>query len=88
MLGANTAHLVAMISKDFLKLVLVAAVFAFPLAWWVMNHWLQDFAYRVSLSWWIFVVAGSIALLIAVITVGFQAFKAALQNPVTSLRTE
>ncbi len=87
-LGANTAHLVGMISKDFLKLVVIAAVFAIPLAWWAMHQWLQDFAYRVSLSWWIFVGAGSIALLIAIITVGFQAFKAALQNPVTSLRSE
>ena len=87
-LGANTANIVSMISRDFLKLVLVAALLAFPLSWWAMNRWLRDFAYRVNISWWIFVLAGILALLIAIITVCFQAFKAAWQNPVTSLRSE
>jgi putative ABC transport system permease protein len=63
-------------------------VIAFPIAWWAMHKWLQDFAYRVSISWWIFFVSGILALLIAVLTVGFQAIKAGVANPVKSLRTE
>jgi putative ABC transport system permease protein len=87
-LGANTSNIVTMISKDFLKLVLLAALLAFPLSWWAMNRWLQDFAYRINISWWVFLIAGILALLIAVVTVSYQAFKAAWQNPVTSLRSE
>ena len=87
-LGANVANIVAMISKDFLKLVFIAFLFAFPLAWWAMNKWLQDFAYRVSIGWWIFFIAGAVAILIALLTVSFQAIKAAIANPVKSLRTE
>jgi putative ABC transport system permease protein len=87
-LGANTANIVTMISKDFLKLVLLAALLAFPLSWWAMNRWLQDFAYRINISWWVFLIAGMMALLIAVVTVSYQALKAAWQNPVTSLRSE
>jgi putative ABC transport system permease protein len=87
-LGANVGEIVTMISKDFVKLVLIAFVFAFPVAWWAMNKWLQDFAYRVNISWWIFVVAGIITLLIALITVSFQALRAAVANPVKSLRSE
>jgi putative ABC transport system permease protein len=77
-----------MLSIDFLKLVLISSVIAFPIAWWAMHRWLQDFAYRVSISWWIFFVSGVLALLIAVLTVGFQAIKAGVANPVKSLRTE
>jgi len=77
-----------MLSKDFLKLVLIASVIAFPVAAWAMNQWLQDFAYRVSISWWIFFVSGMIALLIALFTVAYQAIKAATMNPAKSLRTE
>jgi putative ABC transport system permease protein len=77
-----------MITKDFLKLILIAAVIAFPVAWWAMNKWLQDFAYRSNLSWWIFALAGGIALLIAMLTICFQSIKAAMANPVKSLRTE
>jgi putative ABC transport system permease protein len=77
-----------MLSKEFLKLVLVASLFAFPVAWWAMHQWLQSFAYRVNISWWIFFVAGFVALFIALITVSFQAIKAAIANPVKSLRTE
>ena len=77
-----------MMSKDFLKLVLVAAVFAIPLAAWGMYKWLQDFAYRIDLTWWIFAAAGMLAILIAMITISFQAIKAALANPVKSLRSE
>ena len=87
-LGASVTSIVSMLSKDFLKLVIVAAVIAFPVAWWAMNNWLQDFAYRTSIQWWIFAVAGIAALLIALCTVSFQAIKAALANPVKSLRTE
>jgi putative ABC transport system permease protein len=77
-----------MLSKDFAKLVLIASVIAFPLAWWAMNKWLQSFAYRIHISWWIFIVAGATAIIIALLTVSFQAIKAAVANPVNSLRTE
>ena len=87
-LGASVTGIVAMLSKDFAKLVLIAAIIAFPLAWLGMNKWLQSFAYRITISWWVFVVAGIIAILIALITVSFQAIKAAVANPVKSLRTE
>ncbi len=87
-LGASATSLVAMLSRDFLKLVLISSVIAFPLAWWSMRTWLQDFAYRIEIGWWVFVAAGVIAILIALITVSFQAIKAAMANPVKSLRTE
>jgi len=87
-LGASVANLVGMLSKDFLKLVIISALIAFPVAWWAMNKWLQDFAYRTTISWWIFVAAALAAIAIALITVSFQAIKAALMNPIKSLRTE
>jgi len=87
-LGASVTSLVAMLSKDFLQLVLIAAVIAFPVSWWAMNNWLEDFAYRVNIQWWVFAVAGLAALVIALGTVSFQAIRAALSNPVKSLRTE
>ena len=87
-LGASVTGIVQMVSKDFLKLVLIAAVVAFPLAWYFMNKWLQDFAYRISIGWWVFIVAGSLAIIIAFVTIGFQAMKAGVANPVKSLRTE
>ena len=87
-LGATVSNITAMLSKDFLKLVIVAAVIAFPLAWWVMHSWLQDFAYRTNISWWVFIMAGVVAALIAVFTVSFQTIRAALMNPVKSLRNE
>jgi putative ABC transport system permease protein len=87
-LGATIGGIVAMLSKDFAKLVLIASVIAFPLAWWAMNKWLQSFAYRIHISWWIFIVAGTTAIIIALLTVSFQAIKAAVANPVNSLRTE
>jgi putative ABC transport system permease protein len=87
-LGANVGGIVTMLSKDFAKLVAIASVIAFPLAWWWMNKWLQSFAYRINISWWVFVIAGAIAIIIALITVSFQAIKAAFANPVKSLRTE
>jgi putative ABC transport system permease protein len=87
-LGASVSHITAMLSKDFLKLVIIAAVIAFPLAWWVMYAWLQDFAYRTSISWWVFLMAGVLAALIAIVTVSFQTIRAAIMNPVKSLKNE
>ncbi len=87
-LGSSVAGVIALLSKDFLKLVFLAAIIAFPVAWLLMNKWLEDFAYRVKISWWVFALAGMIALLIALITVSFQAIKTAIANPVKSLRTE
>ena len=87
-LGASVQNIVSMLSKDFLKYVLIATLIAFPLAWFSVDRWLQDFAYRINMSWWIFILAGILALSIALITVSFQAIKAALANPVTSLRSE
>jgi len=87
-LGASVAGIVNLLSIDFLKLVLVAVVLATPVAWWAMNKWLMDFAYRIDISWWMFALAAVTALLIALFTVSFQAIKAAIANPVKSLRTE
>jgi putative ABC transport system permease protein len=87
-LGADITTIVTLLSKDFLKLVAISAVVAFPVAWYFMNNWLQDFAYRINMPWWIFIIAGIVAALIALITISFQAIKAAIANPVKSLRTE
>jgi putative ABC transport system permease protein len=87
-LGASVGSVMQLLSKDFLWLVIIAFVIAAPVAWWAMHKWLEDFAYRVNLQWWVFAAAGSIALLIALVTVSVQAIKAALANPVNSLRTE
>ena len=87
-LGASVSNIAGMLSTDFLKLVIISAVIAFPLAWWTMNKWLQGFAYRINISWWVFIIAGILALFIALITVSFQSIKAAIANPVKSLRTE
>lgn len=87
-LGSSISGIVGLLSTDFLKLVLIAAVIASPLAWYFMHEWLKDFAYRISIGWWVFAVAGITALLIALITISFRAVKAALANPVKSLRTE
>jgi putative ABC transport system permease protein len=87
-LGASVSNILLLLSKDFVRLVLIASVIAFPVAWWVMHKWLQDFSYRISISWWIFLIAGAAALLVALLTVSFQAIKAAVANPVKSLRTE
>ena len=87
-LGADVSGIVALLSKDFLKLVMVAALISFPVAWYAMNNWLKDFAYRISIQWWVFLVAALAALMVALITVSSQAIKAALSNPVKSLRTD
>lgn len=87
-MGASVTGVVRMLSADFVKLVLIAFVVAAPVAWYVMNLWLKDFAYRINIGWWVFAVAGGLALIIAICTVSFQAIKAALTNPVKALRTE
>ena len=87
-LGASVTGIIGLLSKDFLLLVTISAVIAFPLAWWGMHKWLQDFAYRISIGWWVFIAAGSLAILVAFITIGFQAVKAGAANPVKSLRSE
>lgn len=87
-LGADVSRIVALISADFLKLVGIAILLAIPAAWYAMHHWLQDFAYRTSLEWWMFALAGILAVAIAFVTISFQAIKAAIANPVKSLRTE
>ncbi|WP_257666692.1 ABC transporter permease [Parapedobacter tibetensis] len=87
-LGASVTGIVSLLSKDFVKLVLIAVLIASPIAWWVMNKWLTDFAYRIDIQWWMFAVAGLAAVMIALLTVSFQAIKAAVANPVDSLRDE
>jgi putative ABC transport system permease protein len=87
-LGANVAGIVNLLSIDFIKLMLIALVIAAPIAWFGMNKWLQEFAYRIGISWWVFLMAGITAIFIALVTISFQAIKAAIANPVKSLRTE
>ena len=87
-LGASVPQIVTELSKDFLKLVLIAAIIAFPIAWYAMNKWLMDFAFRINIGLWVFAMAGIIALIIAFATISFQSIKAALTNPVKSLRSE
>lgn len=87
-LGASVSGIVTMLSKEFVRLVLIASLLAIPVAWWMMNNWLNDFAYRTKIHWWVFVIAGVLALLVALLTVGLKALKAAIANPVKSLRTE
>ena len=87
-LGANVTGIVSMISSGFVKLVLIAMLLATPVAWFIMNKWLQDFAHRIEINAWVFVLAGIAAVSIALLTVSFQAIRAALANPVKSLRTE
>ena len=87
-LGATAANVVTLLSRDFAKPVLVAVIIAFPLAWWAMSKWLEDFAYRITINGWVFVIAGIAALSIALLTVSFQSVKAAVMNPVKSLRME
>jgi putative ABC transport system permease protein len=87
-LGASVSSIVALLSKDFLKLVLIAILIASPIAWYAMHRWLQDFAYKIDIEWWVFALAGLLAVGIALLTVSFQSIKAALMNPVKSLRSE
>src|SRR5262249_48149244 len=87
-LGASVRQIATLLSKDFVKLVIIAIVIASPIAWWAMNKWLQDFAYRIYLSGCIFITAAILAIVIALISVSVQAIKAAVTNPVNSLRAE
>jgi len=87
-LGASVPNLAGLLSREFLQLVLLSAVVAFPLAWMMMSRWLAQFAYRVGMEWWIFALAGVAAVLIAVVTVSWQSIRAALMNPVKSLKAE
>lgn len=87
-LGANVSHISFLISKDFLSLVLIAVLIATPISWVAMNKWLQEFAYRIEIHWWMFVLVAAVALLIAALSIGYNTVKAAMQNPVKSLRTE
>jgi putative ABC transport system permease protein len=87
-LGASVAAIVSLLSKDFLRLVIVACLIASPIAWWATYKWLQDFAYRTTMNWWVFFLSGSAMLLISLVTLSTQTIKAAIANPVKSLRTE
>ena len=87
-LGATVPNIITLISKDFLGLVVIATIIASPIAWFMAHSWLEDFAYRINIQWWIFIVAGVASLLVAAITVSIQAIKAALANPVKSLKSE
>jgi len=87
-LGASVTGITTLLSKDFLQLVTISCIVAFPVAWWMMHSWLQNYKYRIEISWWIFLAAGISAILIALITISFQSIKAAIANPVKSLRTE
>jgi ABC-type antimicrobial peptide transport system permease subunit len=87
-LGASVTRITSLLSKDFLQLVLISAIIAFPLSWWAMHNWLQNYAYRIEINWWVFVLAGALAVLIALITISFQSIRAAVANPVKSLRSE
>ncbi|WP_431199100.1 ABC transporter permease [Mucilaginibacter sp. P25] len=87
-LGATVGNITTMLSVNFVKLVFVAIVVATPIAYYAMTQWLQDFTYRVQLSWWMFALAGVVAIMIALVTVSYQSIKAALMNPVKSLKAE
>jgi putative ABC transport system permease protein len=87
-LGASVFNIVNLLSGDFLGLVMIAFVIASPVSWWLMHEWLKDFAYRIGISWWVFLAAGLLALLIALFTISYQAIKAAIANPIKSLKTE
>jgi putative ABC transport system permease protein len=87
-LGATMVNLVSLLSMDFIKLVLIANAIAFPIAWWATNRWLQEYAYHIDLKWWVFLLAAIVASMIALLTVSYQAFRAAMSNPVKSLRSE
>ena len=87
-LGASLGSIISLFSKDFLKLVLIAFIVAVPLSYYLTDQWLTDFAYRIEIKWWVFIVAGIIAALITVLTIGLQSSKAALSDPIKSLRNE
>jgi ABC-type antimicrobial peptide transport system permease subunit len=87
-LGASVSGITMLLSKDFVKLVIISFAIASPFACWLMHTWLQNFTYRINIGWWVFAITGATSMMIAVATVSFQAIKAALSNPVVSLRPE
>lgn len=87
-LGASEAGIMTLLSKDFIQLVAISFLIAFPVGWWAMNKWLQSFAYRINISWWLFALVGLMAMMLAFFTISFQTIKAAMTNPVKNLRTE
>ena len=87
-LGASVSGIVSLLARDFVKLVFIAILIAIPLSWFAMNRWLQDYAYHIGIGWWVFFAAGLLAIVIAFATISFQSIKAALMNPVKSLRSE
>jgi putative ABC transport system permease protein len=87
-LGASAQSLLLLLSTDFLKLIIISLVLAIPVGWYIMNQWLQDYAYRINIGWWVFAFAGITALIIAIATISIQVLKAVVMNPVKSLRTE
>jgi putative ABC transport system permease protein len=87
-LGASVSGITRLLSTDFLRLVALACLVAFPLSWWIMHNWHQHYDYRIEMSWWIFLAAGTTAMVIAMLTISFQSIKAATTNPVKSLRNE
>jgi ABC-type antimicrobial peptide transport system permease subunit len=88
LLGASVANVTALLSKDFLKLVLIAILIASPIAWWAMQSWLSSYVYRIKIGWWVFAGAGLLSLLISFFTVSYQAIRAGFSNPADSLRSE
>jgi len=87
-LGSSVGSIVMLLSSDFIKLVALAALISFPIGWWIMSNWLKGYAYRISIEWWVFALAGITAIIIAFVTISFQSIKAAIANPVKSLRSE
>jgi putative ABC transport system permease protein len=87
-LGAGVGGIVTLLAKDFIRLILVAIIIATPISWYLMNKWLSDYAYRVNIGWSVFVISGLLAIVIAIVTISFQSMRAAIANPVKSLRTE
>ena len=87
-LGASVGGIVSLLSVDFIKLIGIAAVIALPVSWWSMHQWLQNFAYRINVEWWIFLLASILAMLVALFTVGIKAIRVAMGNPIKALRSE
>jgi putative ABC transport system permease protein len=87
-LGATIGQVTSLLSQEFIKLIGIAVLIAAPVAWWAMNKWLQDFTYRIAINGWVFIIAGLIVVIIAMVTISFQAIKAAVANPIQSLRSE
>jgi len=87
-LGASVTNITALLSTDFLKLVILSFIIASPIAWYAMNKWLQTFSYRINIEWWVFALTAMASIFIAIVTVSFQAIKAAIANPVAALRSE